>query len=236
MSRDLALLRLTDTGLPTDEEALRRRLLTAAPVAAGAGLVVGLAVYLARGLAGFPALALLLPVAAGLLAPALLLRLVAGRARGVREAVDLNLPRVLTGARMLLESGAATPETALIRAAGLYDDPATAMLREAGRIRDVEFVAIDIALDRVAGVYGMPGLARLADAYRIAAQYGTGMAGVLASYAANLRQRTEADERSRITSAPIRMVPAAIVFFLFPFLVMILFLVFSPLAAVLGQL
>ena len=158
LSRDLALLRLTDTGLPTDEGQLRRQLKTAAPVAAGAGLVVGLAVHVARGFVGFPALALLLPAAAGLAAPGLLLRLVTARARGVRDAVDLNFPRVLTGAQMLLESGATTPEKAWLSAAALYDDPATAMLREAGRIREVEFVSIDIALDRVAGVYGMPAL------------------------------------------------------------------------------
>ena len=235
VSRDLALLRLTDTGLPTDEAELRRQIRTAAPVAAGAGLVVGVAVHFARGLVGFPSLALILPVVAGLAAPGMLLRLVTARARGVRDAVDLNLPRVLTGARMLLESGATTPEKALLSAAALYEDPATAMLREAGRIREVEFVSIDVALDRVADVYGMAALARLADAYRIAAQYGTGMAEVLADYAKGLRHRSEADERSRITMAPLRMTLVAIPCFLLPLLAVILFLVVAPFEAAMGQ-
>jgi Flp pilus assembly protein TadB len=235
-SRDLALLRLTETGLPTDEAGLRRRLRWAVSVAAGAGLAAGLAVHVARGFVGFPALALLLPVAAGLGAPALLLRLVVARARGVRDTVDLNLPRVLTGARMLLESGATTPEKALLSAAALYDDPATAILREAGRVREVEFVSIDVALDRVAGFYGMPALARLADAYRIAAQYGTGMAGVLADYAESLRQKSEAEERSRITSAPVRMVAPIVFFFLSPLLAIILAIAYGQLLVALSQL
>jgi len=136
---------------------------------------------------------------------------------------------------MLLESGAATPETALTRAAALYRDPATEMLAETARVREVELVPIDVALERVATRYGVPSLVRLADAYRIATQYGTGMAGVLADFAEYLRHQGESQEKARITSAPVRMVPVALGFFLLPFMLIIAYLVFSPLASLLGQ-
>lgn len=235
LSHDLALLRLTDTGLPTDEEQLRERLLLAAPVAAAVGLVAGLAVHVLRGFVGFPSVELLLPLATGVGAPLLLLRLVTTRAGAVRGEVEQNLPRVLTGARMMLESGAATPEAALVRAAALYRDPATALLREAGRIREVELVSVDVALDRVAAVYGVGSMSRLADAYRIATQYGSGVGDVIADQAENLRQKSEADERSRITSAPVRMVIPAIAFYITPILAVILFVVIGQLMIALRQ-
>jgi len=136
---------------------------------------------------------------------------------------------------MLLESGAATPETALTRAAALYWDAATEMLSEAGRVREVELVPIDVALERVAARYSVTSLSRLADAYRIATQYGTGMAAVLADFAEYLRHQSESQEKAQITSAPVRMVPVALGFFLLPFMLIIAYLVFSPLASLLGQ-
>jgi Flp pilus assembly protein TadB len=235
IARDLALLRLTDTGLPTSEPDLRRNVMLAVPVAGAAGLMVGFAVWLVQGFVGFPSLALLLPIAGGLGAPALLLRTLRRRAGSVRAAVDRNLPRVLTGARMLLESGAATPERALTTAAALYEDAATEMLREAGRIREIQLVTIDVALDRVADLYGVGGLHRLADAYRIGRQYGTGMGSVLADFAENLRKQAESDEEARISSAPVEMIFPGLAFFFTPFFLLMLYLVYTPFAQVLNR-
>ena len=235
IAHDLALLRLSASGLPTDEEELRRQLVIAAGAAACLGVFAGVVVWLIQGLSGLAVLAAVLPVLSAVLAPALFLRVLRGRAQRVRDTVEHNLPRVLTGARMLLESGAATPETALTRAAALYWDAATEMLSEAGRVREVELVPIDVALERVATRYAVASLVRLADAYRIATQYGTGMAGVLADFTEYLRHQSESQQKARITSAPVRMVPVALVFFLLPFVLIIAYLVFSPLAGLLGQ-
>jgi Flp pilus assembly protein TadB len=235
IGQDLALLRLAASGLPVEEEELRRRLALTGAAAAGLGIATGLAVWLAQGAGGFPALAAVLPIGCGLGAPALFLRLLRRRAQDLRDTIEINLPRVLTGARMLLESGAATPETALTRAAALYRDAATDVLREAGRIREVELVGIDVALDAIATRYGLIPLGRLGDAYRIGTQYGTGMAAVLADFADYLRRQSENAEKGRITSAPVRMVPVALGFFLLPFMLIVAFLVFSPLASLLGR-
>jgi Flp pilus assembly protein TadB len=136
---------------------------------------------------------------------------------------------------MLLESGAATPESALTRAAFLFDDPSVEVVREAARLREVELIPIDQALERVAARYSVEPLHRLADAYRIAVQYGTGISGVLTDFSDYLRSRTESDERARITSAPVRMVPVALLFFLVPFMSLIGFLIYGPLVGLLGQ-
>jgi len=72
------------------------------------------------------------------------LRLTAGR---MRASIRRRLPRLFTGARMLLESGAATPEAALTAAVGIFRAPAAELLREALRIRQVRRIQFESALD-----------------------------------------------------------------------------------------
>src|SRR5205807_1795430 len=83
------------------------------------------------------------------------------RARRLRRAVQRRLPRVLTGARVLLESGAATPEGALATAAITYQDPAGDLLREALRIKEVRRLELEAALDEVGELYRVETFHRL---------------------------------------------------------------------------
>ncbi len=137
---------------------------------------------------------------------------------------------------MVMGSGAATPEAALALTVTLYADPAADLLREAIRIREVQKLSLEDALDQVGTQYGIAPLGRLADAFRIGRRYGTPLSDILASFAQELRREWHARYRERITRAPVLMTIPALIFFVGPLLVLILFLVFSPLFTVLRQL
>lgn len=158
------------------------------------------------------------------------------RARQLRQSVIRHLPRVITGARMVMESGAGTPEGALAMATALYADPAADLLREAIRIKEVHKLSLEEALDQVGRRYGVEPLGQLADAFRIGRRYGTKMSEILAGFALELRREWHAAYRERITRAPVLMTIPALIFFVGPLLVLILYLVFSPLFTVLRQL
>jgi len=137
---------------------------------------------------------------------------------------------------MVMESGAGTPEGALAMAAALYADPAAELLREAIRIKQVQKLTLEEALDRVGRRYRLEPLGQLADAFRIGQRYGTKMSEVLASFALELRREWHAAYRERITRAPVLMTIPALVFFVGPLLLLILYIVFAPLFTVLRQL
>ncbi len=65
---------------------------------------------------------------------------------------------------------------------------------------------------------------------------GTRLSDILASFAQELRREWHAAYRERITRAPVLMTIPALIFFVAPLLFLILFLVFSPLFSILGQL
>ncbi len=154
----------------------------------------------------------------------------------LRRSVVRRLPRVITGARMVMESGAATPEGALAMAVSLYADPASDLLREAIRIKEVHKLSLEDALDQVGRRYGLEPFGQLADAFRVGRRYGTRLGEILASFATELRREWHAAYRERITRAPVLMTIPALIFFVAPLLFLILFLVFSPLFTVLKQL
>src|SRR5205814_9100586 len=122
-----------------------------------------------------------------------------------RALVKRRLPRVLTGARMLLEGGSATPQHALAMAVTVYSDPAADVLREALRGKEVGRTELEESLDRVAHEYGLEPLHRLADAFRIGSRYGTHMGNLLTDVALELRRGWHADYRGRISRAAVRM-------------------------------
>lgn len=233
---DLALLRLAGRPAPADERELVRRLGTRAAVGAGAGLV--LLVLLARGAGGanVSPSAALLPFTGAVLWPAwswLSLRREAG---SLRSAIEHRLPRLLVSARVLLESGAATPEGALTDVTDTYEDSAADLIREALLAREVRRVPLEGALDTVGERYGIVTLARLSDSFRVGVRYGTRMAELLSDQSTELRRAWFAAYRERITRAPILLTLPALLFFVAPLLVLIFFLIFSPLVGALGQL
>jgi Flp pilus assembly protein TadB len=168
--------------------------------------------------------------------PALTWVRVRRQAAELRSAIENRLPRLLTAARMLLESGAATPERALTEAAAIHDDPAADVVREALRLREVRRLEIEDAVDEVAGRYRIAAMTKLADGFRVGRRYGTGMASLLAEHALDLRAYQHQLYRERITRAPVLMTVPALIFFVGPLLVLIMYLVFSPLFHTLSQL
>ena len=236
VNADLALLHLADSAVPSEAPDLIRSLARSAGAGAFLGGGVGVALFVAtgggEGLLAIPALTL----AAAVVLPLALWLRIRRRARNLRASVNRRLARVLTGARMVLESGAATPERALVVAVSIYDDPATQLLREAIRLKEVRRIALEDGIDQVAERYDLPGLYRLADAFRLGGRYGTQMAAVIAGFAQDLRRTTHADFRERMTRAPVLMTLPALAFFVAPLLILVLFLVFAPLSRTLGQL
>ncbi len=182
------------------------------------------------------ATAVLLALLGGVAGSAIQYRRVRGLADRLRRSVVRRLPRVITGARMVMESGAATPESALAIAVSLYADPASELLREAIRIKEVHKLSLEDALDQVGHRYGLEPFGRLADAFRIGRRYGTRLGDILTSFATELRREWHAAYRERITRAPVLMTIPALIFFVAPLLFLILFLVFSPLFTVLREL
>ena len=233
---DLALLRLAGQPVPTSERELLRRLgLRAMVGGAGGLLLLGLAA-LGAGRPKITPFSAMLPVAGALLWPAWSWLSLRRRAGHLRAAIEHRLPRLLIAARVLLESGAATPEGSLTHAATIYDDPAADLVREALLAREVRRLPLEAALDVVAERYGVMTLTRLADSFRVGVRYGTRMADLLSEQSMQLRQAWFAAYRERITRAPILMTIPALLFFVAPLLFLIFFLVFTPLVGALGRL
>jgi Flp pilus assembly protein TadB len=233
---DLALLRLARQGAPaTQVEALRRIALVA--VGCGAGVIVlGSVIAIAVGSPGLavasPLLALLV---AGVAAAGQWLswRLELDR---LRAAIRKDLPRLLTGARVLLDSGTANAEQALAAAVGTYADPAAELLREALRRKEVRRIDFEAAVDEVGDRYSVEEMHRLADSLRVGHRYGTGMSTLLVDFAQRARSSWHAGYRERVTRAPVLMTVPALVFFVLPLLVLVMFLVFTPLMGTLSRL
>ena len=235
-ARDLQLLRLAGQQAPASVEVLAETITSAAGAGAAIGAFIGIGIWLLEGRPGPPLVALALALVGAVALPTLTWLQLRLRARRLRSAVQHRLPRVLTGARVLLESGAATPEGALATAAATYQDPAGDLLREALRIKEVRRAELEAALDEVGERYGIEAFHRLADAFRIGTRYGTPMSALLADFAGSIRSGWHAEYRERMTRAPVLMTVPALVFFVLPLLVLIMFLVFSPLVGTLSQL
>lgn len=233
---DLRLLQLRGESPAGGEEELVAGLLRLGLLGIATGLVAGMSAWLGAGHAGAPAAALLLAIAFGGLFPGqrwLGLRRGAERARA---AIRRRLPRILTGARVLLESGAVTPQQALAAAVAVYRDPAADVLREALLHQEVRRVELQETLDQVGETYGLEELRRLADAFRVGTKHGTQMADLLADFALRLRQGEHATYRERMTRAPVLMAVPALVFFVLPLLTVLLLLVLFPLESAFSQL
>jgi Flp pilus assembly protein TadB len=235
-ARDLQLLRLAGQAAPATSEVMAETIGSSAAAGAAIGAFIALAIWLLEGRPGLPLLVPLVAAVGALALPALVWVRLRFRAGRVRRTIDRRLPRVLTGARVLLESGAATPEGALATAATTYQDPAGDLLREALRIKEVQRIELEAALDQVGERYGVQAFHRLGDAFRVGTRYGTPMSALIADFAGSMRAGWHAEYRERITRAPVVMTVPALVFFVLPLLVLILFLVFSPLMGTLSQL
>jgi Flp pilus assembly protein TadB len=233
---DLALLGLSSFGAPaTRADALRRLALLGGGSAAG---VIILATIL-----GIATGATWLAVASPLLALLAALVALAGQwlrwrfeVASIRTAIRKDLPRLLTGARVLLDSGTGNAEQALAAAVGTYADPAAELLREALRLKEVRRVEFEAAVDEVADRYAVGEFHRLADSLRVGHRYGTGMSMLLVDFAQRARSSWHASYRERITRAPVLMTVPALMFFVLPLLVLVMFLVFSPLMGTLSRL
>ena len=233
---DLRLLQLRGESPAVSEEELVAGLLRLCLLGAGTGLGVGMSAWLLAGRAGIPGAALLLAIACGGLLPGLRWLGLRRRAGQARDAIRRRLPRILTGARVLLESGAVTPQQALSGAVTVYRDPAADVLREALLHQEVRRVELQETLDQVGETYGLEELRRLADAFRVGTRHGTQMADLLAEFALRLRQGEHADYRERMTRAPVLMAVPALVFFVLPLLTVILLLVLFPMESAFSQL
>ncbi len=231
---DLALLRLAGYQVPASEQELLRRLGLRALI--GGLVAVVLALLLTLGSGQVTPFTAVLPVAGALLWPAWSWLSMRRQSGSVRAGIEHRLPRLLVAARVLLESGAATPEGALTDAVDIYVDSAADLIHEALLARTVHRVRLEVALDEVGERYGVNTLARLADSFRVGTRYGTRMAELLSEQSAQLRRAWFAAYRERITRAPILLTIPALLFFVGPLLFLIFFLVFTPLVGALGQL
>ena len=233
---DLALLGLSSFGVPaTRADALRRLALLGGGSAAG--------VIIVASIGGIATGETWLAVASPLLALLAALVALTGQwlrwrfeVASVRTAIRKDLPRLLTGARVLLDSGTANAEQALAAAVGTYADPAAELLREALRLKEVRRVEFEAAVDEVADRYAVGEFHRLADSLRVGHRYGTGMSMLLVDFAQRARSSWHASYRERITRAPVLMTVPALMFFVLPLLVLVMFLVFSPLMGTLSRL
>jgi Flp pilus assembly protein TadB len=233
---DLALLQIARGSAPTTQENALRRL---ALLAGGAAL----GVIIVATIGGIATQSTWLALAAPILA--LLAAAVAAtgqwvswrfEAARIRGAIRKDLPRLLTGARVLLDSGTANAEQALAAAVGTYADPAAELLREALRYKEVRRVDFEAAVDEVADRYAVGELHRLADSLRVGHRYGTGISALLVDFAQRARSSWHASYRERITRAPVLMTVPALIFFVLPLLVLVMFLVFTPLMGTLSRL
>jgi hypothetical protein len=233
---DLDLLSLFGAQAPASEEAMTSALLRLASLGAGAGFVLGIGLWTLAGHDGLPASAVVFTVACGVLLPSLSWLRFRRQAAQLRATIGRQLPRLLTGARVLLESGAVTPHRALSTVVSVYSDPAADVLREAIRDGEVRRVELQVSLDQVARMYRLEPLQRLADALRVGARFGSGMAELLTEFAIETRQDGHTAYRERMVRAPVLMALPALVFFVLPLLAVILLLVVTPLVNGLGRL
>jgi Flp pilus assembly protein TadB len=233
---DLRLLQLRGESPVQSEEALITSLLRLGALGAGGGFAVGFAMWLVSGRPGLPGSALVLPIACGTLLPGLRWLRLRRQATEARTAIRRRLPRILSGSRVLLESGAVTPQQALSTAVTVYRDSAADVLREALLQQEVRRVELQEALDQVGETYGLDELRRLADAYRVGTKHGTQMADLLTEFALTLRQGEHAAYRERMTRAPVLMAVPALVFFVLPLITVLLLLILFPLESAFGQL
>jgi Flp pilus assembly protein TadB len=233
---DLRLLRLRGESPAANEEALASDLFRLGALGAGAGLLAGIVLWLASGRPSLSVNAIELPVACAVLLPGLRWLRLRRNAEQARVAIRRRLPRILTGARVLLESGAATPQQALSIAVSVYRDPAADVLREAVLQQEVRRLELQQALDEVGEAHGLEQLRRLADAYRVGTRHGTPMADLLTEFALTLREAEHAAYRERMTRAPVLMAVPALVFFVLPLLAVILLLILFPLENAFTQL
>jgi Flp pilus assembly protein TadB len=234
--QDLALLNLAGSGAPVSQAAALRRVAIVAGSSAGVVLVVAAFGGIASGASELavvsPLLALAVAVAAGS-AQWLSWRF---QIAGIRAAVRKDVPRLLTGARVLLDSGTANAEQALAAVVGTYADPAAELLREALRRKEVRRIDFEAAVDEVADRYAVEDMHRLADSLRVGHRYGTGMSSLLVEFAQRARTSWHAAYRERITRAPVLMTVPTLIFFVLPLLILVMFLVFSPLMGTLARL
>jgi Flp pilus assembly protein TadB len=235
IAADLALLRLAGKRAPEQEGQLVKRLALGAVAGGSTGLLLGFLFFLLNGLVITPGLALL-PVAGALLVPFWLWLRFRREAGQLRRGIEHRLPRLLLGARVLLQSGAATPQGALDQVVLVHEDLASGLLREALRQRQVQGSNLEMALEESAQRYHITPLGRLADSFRIGIRHGTPMADLFTEQSLRLTQDWFAAYRERITRAPVTMTVPALIFFVMPLLVMIMFLIFTPLVGVLNQL
>jgi Flp pilus assembly protein TadB len=233
---DLRLLQLQGGSPVPGEAALAASLVRLGAIGAGAGLAAGLAIWLLAGRPGLSGTAVLMPLACAALLPGLRWLSLRRRAALARLTVRRRLPRILGGARVLLESGAATPQGSLSAAVALYHDVTTDVLREALLQHEVRRVELQETLDAAGEAYGLHELRQLADAYRMGTRHGTQMADLLAEFAGRLRHVEHAAYRERMTRAPVLMAVPALVFFVLPLIVLLLLLVLLPLEGAFAQL
>ena len=233
---DLALLRSHGLGSAGSEEDLAYELLRLGALGGAGGLLFGVALWLVSGRQGVPLSALLLAAVGAALLPALRWLRFRRQADAVRAVIRRRLPRVLTGSRVLLESGALTPQNALRTTVAIYHDPASDVLREALRESQVRRVELQSALDAVAQRYRLDPIQRLADAFRVGTRFGTEMADTLSAFAIDVRRSWHAEYRERMTRAPVLMTIPALIFFVVPLFGLILLLVLTPLMRSLSQL
>ena len=233
---DLELLKLGGMRAQDSDEAMTSEFLRLGLMGAGTGLVIGIALHALAGHEGPPTSTVLFIVVCGVLLPALRWLRFRREAARLRATIGRRLPRLLTGARVLLESGAVTPQQALTTVVSVYSDPAADVLREAMRDREVRRVELQASLDHVARTCRLEPLQRLADGLRVGTRFGSGMAELLSEYAADARLDWHTTYRERMVRAPVLMAVPALVFFVLPLLVVILLLVISPLVNGLGRL
>jgi Flp pilus assembly protein TadB len=233
---DLRLLALRRSSVFAGEDEMVAGLLRRVALGAVGGFATGLLVWLLAGRPGVPVAAVVLGVVASVLLPASSWMRFHRAAAHVRASIERGLPRLLTGSRVLLESGATTPHQALSAAVRAYSDPAADILHEALVDQGARQVELQEALERVARGCALEPLRRLADAYRVGIRHGTQMADLLTGFARDLRHGEHAAYRERMTRAPVLMTLPALVFFVLPLLALVLLLVVAPLEGALSQL
>jgi Flp pilus assembly protein TadB len=233
---DLLILRLAGAGAPKSTEEAWRRLFWLAGAGALGGLTIVTILAFAAGATGLAFAAPVVGLVAAAVTPGAQIILWRLKAQQVRSAIRKDLPRVLMGARVLLDGGAATAEGALAAAVGTYADPAAELFREALRLKEVRRIELEAAMDEVGDRYAITELHRLPDSFRVGQRYGTGMSALLVDFAQAARGSWHAHYRERITRAPVVMTVPALIFFVLPLLVLVMFLVFTPLMGTLSRL
>ncbi len=234
--QDLALLNLASSSAPASHAVAFRRLAVVAGSTAAGVLVIATLGTIASGTTQFAVVSPLIALAVAAAAAIALWLRWRFEVASIRAAIRKDVPRLLTGARVLLDSGSANAEQALAAAVGTYADPAAELLREALRRKEVRRIDFESAVDEVADRYAIEDMHRLADSLRVGHRYGTGMSSLLMDFAQRARTSWHAAYRERITRAPVLMTVPTLIFFVLPLLVLVMFLVFTPLMGTLARL